>query len=468
MALVVLASLAAGACATEVDLADIARDPVVVDDDGKIDPDEGSGRDDDDPDERDLTPEDVVEAALDDVVAFWEGTYPDVYGGRLAPLAGGFHAYGPGTDVPPCEPGLTYEDIAGNAFYCPPSDLIAWDLPGLVEPLFEQFGAFTIGIVMAHEFGHAVQARAEVSGDTIMIELQADCFAGAWSGDVRDGGSAHFEVDVEDLDLAVAGFLELRDGLGTLASDPLAHGTGFDRVAAFQDGFEHGPDRCAEYPDLYDRGELVVVEIPFGSQQDLINEGNLDVETLLPLALTNLDAFFAELVDEQGGTWTPVGDGVLLYDPAVDEVGCGDDTFSEEEAELGSFYCVDDDVIALDIANLGPQLYEIGDFALVVELARLYAVRAQVLLGVDAPADDELLHADCLTGVYSAATFLEAIPVPDADKLVLSPGDLDEAIIAFLAYGNAGHDSSVSAFTRTDAFKDGFLDGVDACDRLTG
>lgn len=473
-ALVISGVLAAG-CATEAAIGDGTRDGEVSLDDeqlddelgeGKLDPAEGSSAGDDD---RDVDPEAVVEAALLDVETFWTDTYPDVYRGDFEPLDGGYHAYGPETppdDLPKCDASLTYEDIAVNAFYCPAADLIAWDLPGLVAPLYDQFGAFTIAIVMAHEFGHAVQARAGTSGDTIMLELQADCFAGAWAGHVDAGDADHFEVDLADLDLAVAGFLELRDGLGTTATDPLAHGTGFDRVTAFQDGFERGVERCVDYPDRYEREELVIVEIPFSTRADFERGGNLDPETLIPLALVNLDAFYAQLLDEQGVTWPPVGDRVLLYDPATDEVGCDGETFSEREAEFGSFYCAPDDVIALDVVNLGAELYEIGDFALVIELARLYALRAQDVLGVDADVARELLHADCLTGIYSAATFLELIDVAEESKLVLSPGDLDEAIIAFLAYG--GSDDDASAFTRADAFKDGFLEGTAACDQLLG
>jgi predicted metalloprotease len=471
--------LLAGACATEADLAVAPDDGEVTIDtdeldeemgDDKIDPEAGFEGD----DESDLAPADVVEAALADVEEFWEQAYPQVYGSSLEPLAG-YYSYGPDTprsELPPCEEGLTYEDIASNAFYCPPRDLIAWDVPGLIEPLYDRFGAFTIAIVMAHEFGHAIQERAGISGDTILLEQQADCFAGAWAARVNSGASEHFQVEIDDLDQAVAGFLELRDGIDTSAGDPLAHGSGFDRVAAFQDGFEQGVARCAEYPDLYERRELVIVQMPFlPGSEDERNRGNLDRETLLPLALAHLDAFFEQLLAEQGEQWPPVGDDVLLYDPATDDVSCGEETFTQVEAEFGSFYCVPDDVVALDIENLGNDLYEIGDFALVTELARLYALRAQAVLDIEADPTAEALHADCLTGIYAGAAFLGTIEAPEEETLVLSPGDLDEAIIGFLAYGGRGgdeddEDSATSAFARTDAFRDGFVEGIEGCDHI--
>ena len=69
------------------------------------------------------------------------------------------------------------------------------------------------------------------------------------------------------------------------------------------------------------------------------------------------------------------------------------------------------------------------------------------------------LHADCVTGVFSAAEFLGEIP--GGPELVLSPGDLDEIIVAFLAFG--GGDST--AFDRTAAFRTGFVEDYDACAR---
>src|SRR5690606_12681150 len=123
----------------------------------------------------------VVKAALLDVEDFWERSYAGAYGERYEPISGGFWAYGPGTELPPCgnEP-FTYADVAANAFYCPADDLIAWDAVNLVPDLYSEFGGFTLGIVFAHEFGHAIQARADLLHlPTIVTELQADCFAGA-------------------------------------------------------------------------------------------------------------------------------------------------------------------------------------------------------------------------------------------------------------------------------------------------
>ena len=46
-----------------------------------------------------------------------------------------------------------------------------------------------------------------------------------------------------------ASVLGRRDTPGTSNIDPNAHGSGFDRVSAFQDGFDDGPAKCKDYRD---------------------------------------------------------------------------------------------------------------------------------------------------------------------------------------------------------------------------
>lgn len=417
--------------------------------------------------------ETVVEAALLDVEAFWERSYADLYGEPYEPISGGFWAYGPDTEVPPCgTPRPTYADIAGNAFYCPPDDLIAWDAVNLVPQLYDEFGGFTLGIVFAHEFGHAIQTRAgSLDVPTVVAELQADCFAGAWTADVAAGHSDFFEVTVADLDKTVAGFLTLRDGVGTPAQDPTAHGTGFDRIGSFSEGYEGGLEACAEYPDRFQRGDLVIVEIPFGSQADFERGGNLPLDELVPALLADLEDFWTVTFAQMGETWTPVAD-VVPIDPEADEVTCGD-TYSGDELVGAAFYCVDDNTVYIDAVNLVPALAEIGDYAVATEIARQYAYAAQARLGDLESSRASNLQADCYTGVYASSGFRAD---REAQQLVLSPGDLDEAVIAFLQRSDATDDptstdadiSVGTAFERFDAFRSGFVEGLPACAAIRG
>jgi predicted metalloprotease len=429
--------------------------------DGSIAPQTGLDGDDDAP-----TSDEVVQAALLDAEAFWDREYEDLYGEPFEPLAGGYWAYGPRGDQPPCgDPAPRYEDIAGNAFFCPSDDLIAWDNVNLIPGMYDAFGGFTIGIVMAHEFGHAIQDRAEVVGDTIMTELQADCFAGAWTADVARGNSRYFELRTQDLDKAIAGFLELRDGVGTAAEDPLAHGTGFDRIGAFTEGFGEGLERCAGYPDLYDAGELVIVEVPFTDAEDFERGGNLPLEQLFDLALEDLEHFWSVVFSEMGRTWTPVAE-TLPVDADVDEVTCGEETYEGDALEGAAFYCVASDTIVLDVDRIDA-LDDIGDYAVATDLARQYAYAAQVRLGNLDNSRASNLQADCFAGVYAASGF--TVNRSDEQVLVLSPGDLDEAVIAFLVTSDEaaeGEEGVGTAFERFDAYRSGFMEGVTACEAI--
>lgn len=419
------------------------------------------------------TSDQVVEAALTDVESFWQRSYEDLYGTAYEPIRGGYWAYGPDTEPPPCgTPPPDYADIAENAFYCPEADLIAWDNVNLVPGLYEEFQGFTLGLVFAHEFGHAIQARAGVlGGATIMTELQADCFAGAWAADVEAGNSEFFELSAADLDLAIAGFLTLRDGVGTSAADPVAHGTGFDRIGSFSDGYEQGLERCAAYPDMYAAGELVIVEVPFTDQADFDRGGNLPLPDVVDLALADLEDFWTVMFTELGGApWTPIT-GFEAIDPGTAQVTCGTDTYAGDVLDSTAFYCVPSDTIYIDAVNLVPALYEIGDYAVAIELARQYAYAAQVRLGNNDSSVASNLQADCYAGIYASSGFLVN---RENQQLVLSPGDLDEAVIAILQRSDdsdaveSGEATVGTAFQRFDAFRSGFIDGLTACDALLG
>ena len=109
-----------------------------------------------------------------------------------------------------------------NAFYCPAGDFIAWDESGLVIPYYVQQGDFAAAYVLAHEFGHAMQARLpQQERLTVLSELQADCFAGAWAAHVEEQGrleagdldEATFAVLGAASELAATGVMEKRMGM---------------------------------------------------------------------------------------------------------------------------------------------------------------------------------------------------------------------------------------------------------------
>jgi hypothetical protein len=132
-----------------------------------------------------------------------------------------------------------------NAFYCPAGDFIAWDESGLMIPYYVQGGDFAASFVLAHEFGHAMQVRLPRQEQLgVLRELQADCFAGAWSRWVSDQKL----LAAGDLDEATLAVFIARDVPGTPWTDPAAHGSGFERTRAFGDGFESGAKSCYPAP----------------------------------------------------------------------------------------------------------------------------------------------------------------------------------------------------------------------------
>ena len=50
------------------------------------------------------------------------------------------------------------EDYAGNAFYCPEGDYVAWDNETLFPSLWQEIGDLAVGMVLAHEWATGAQA----------------------------------------------------------------------------------------------------------------------------------------------------------------------------------------------------------------------------------------------------------------------------------------------------------------------
>ena len=137
-------------------------------------------------------------AAFKDIESFWAEQFPELYGSAFTPLSGHIYAAYPDRSdpIPGCGTRVTdYREIEGNAFYCVNGDFMAYDDAELLPQLVNQLGQGAVAVVLAHEFGHAVQSRAnEFDQPTILKEQQADCFAGAWAAHIARG-----ESDVVDL-----------------------------------------------------------------------------------------------------------------------------------------------------------------------------------------------------------------------------------------------------------------------------
>ena len=148
---------------------------------------------------------------------------------------------------------------ATGPFYCPGDEKVYIDL-GFYRELRDRFGAagdFAQAYVLAHEIGHHVQnvtgterqvrglQRAnprEANRLSVMMELQADCYAGIWghstarrdlleAGDIEEGLTAAAAIGDDRLQ---------KQATGTVNPDAFTHGSSAQRVEWFRRGLETG------------------------------------------------------------------------------------------------------------------------------------------------------------------------------------------------------------------------------------
>ena len=161
---------------------------------------------------------------------FWRETFPDEFGRsyRSPEVAGGYL----GEDGPSCG---GQPSVAFNAFYCPAEDFLAWD-DNLMAAGYRQIGDAWVYLIIAHEWGHAVQARQQRDQVSVAAELQADCLAGATIFGAADRGYVTIEPgDTEELSQTLAAVAD--DYPWTEESD---HGDARERTAAFSRGARDG------------------------------------------------------------------------------------------------------------------------------------------------------------------------------------------------------------------------------------
>lgn len=136
--------------------------------------------------------------------------------------------------------------IPNNAFYCSRNRSIYYDAQFLTN-LVTEGGDYAAVMVISHEWGHFVQHQLGILKQdlySIEIELQADCFAGAYAGRLSRGESDNVSLDPGDLDEGVQAAYAFGDDASTPWDDPVAHGSPEQRADAFQTGLEQGADAC--------------------------------------------------------------------------------------------------------------------------------------------------------------------------------------------------------------------------------
>lgn len=151
---------------------------------------------------------------------------------------------------------------AVGPFYCPGDQGVYLDT-AFFDELDKRFGAkgdFARAYVVGHEVGHHIQdlegtsekvsrmqaqaSKAEGNRYSVMLELQADCYAGVWAkrsgrleaGDIEEGMTAANAIGDDTLQ---------RQGQGEVVPDSFTHGTSAQRVSWLRKGLESGdPASC--------------------------------------------------------------------------------------------------------------------------------------------------------------------------------------------------------------------------------
>lgn len=156
---------------------------------------------------------------------------------------------------------------AMGPFYCPGDQKVYLDL-GFFNEMAKRFhagGDFARAYVIAHEIGHHVQrltgvtektdamrsrmSKADFNRISVRVELQADCYAGAWAhhanrsrrfiqpGDVEEALTAANAIGDDTLQ---------RQSRGTVVPDSFTHGSSAQRMRWFKAGFETGSIKACD------------------------------------------------------------------------------------------------------------------------------------------------------------------------------------------------------------------------------
>jgi predicted metalloprotease len=205
-------------------------------------------------------------AYVQSIQDYWVDALPQNFGEQYKPAVTTYFTGAVNT-------GCGSADSGVGPFYCPADDRVYLDL-SFYRVLADELGApgeFAQPYVLAHEYGHHIQdlvgteaqMRRQQQRDpgsanrlSVALELQADCYAGAWAknatGTDTAGGVKIFKsitaADIQQgLDTAAKigdDTLQKRAG-GRVNQDAFTHGSSADRQKWFGQGYTTGdPKQC--------------------------------------------------------------------------------------------------------------------------------------------------------------------------------------------------------------------------------
>lgn len=159
---------------------------------------------------------------------------------------------------------------AVGPFYCPPDQTVYIDT-AFFQQLQTQFGATGESLaqmyIVAHEWGHHIQNIVGTmngldlhdtgpTSDGVRLELQADCYAGAWvaaASDTEDASGVALLKEPTDAEIADAlnaaevvgdDYIQENLGGGQVNPETWTHGSSEQRQSWFRTGFTQGVAAC--------------------------------------------------------------------------------------------------------------------------------------------------------------------------------------------------------------------------------
>jgi uncharacterized protein len=203
---------------------------------------------------------------IESIQNFWQKETPDVFGTSYTMAKTEFFSGSTQTGCGPADTGV-------GPFYCPEDNRVYIDL-SFYDQLSSEFGAkgaFAQPYVLAHEYGHHIQdivgtealeqnAVQQHPGDantySVMLELQADCYAGVWAKHAESTTDTHgtpifTSITSQDIADAVDAAGAVGDDTiqkkmgGSVDESAFTHGTSAQREQWLKTGYDSGdPKSC--------------------------------------------------------------------------------------------------------------------------------------------------------------------------------------------------------------------------------
>ncbi|MEY2401711.1 MAG: uncharacterized protein QOJ08_1822 [Ilumatobacteraceae bacterium] len=209
--------------------------------------------------------EQIVCGATEDVQNFWQTNFPTFFGTSYEPTKTVFF-----TDA--TTTGCGQATSQTGPFYCPVDRLVYIDL-GFMQALEQELIGKPTDLaeqyIVAHEYGHHIQNLIGINSQvqqaqqndpgranqySVAMELQADCFAGMWVGDIAARGLLESTDEINEALNAAAGVGDDRiqeKTQGRIDKEAWTHGSAEQRQSWFNRGFNSGdPKQCDTFSEV--------------------------------------------------------------------------------------------------------------------------------------------------------------------------------------------------------------------------